>query len=45
LSGPHVIVVQAAVGGPKLSPIPLSPLSIRDRFMRSSVANFEPRCS
>ena len=33
LSGPHVIVVQAAAGGPKLSPIPLSSLSIRDRFM------------
>jgi len=49
MSGPHVIVVQAAVGGPKLSPIPLSSLSIRDRFMsrvslvcgqKGSVENF-----
>ncbi len=31
-SGPHVIVAKAAPGSPKLSPIPLSPLVIRDRF-------------
>ena len=30
--GPHVIVAKVAPGSPKLKPIPLSPLVIRDRF-------------
>lgn len=35
--GPHVIVAKVAPGSPKLKPIPLSPLVIRDRF-REAVA-------
>ena len=34
--GPHVIVTKAEPGGPPLSPIPLSPIFIRDRF-RSAI--------
>jgi len=30
--GPHVIVARVAPGSPKLTPIPLSSLVIRDRF-------------
>ncbi len=32
--GPHIIVVRAAPGSPPLKPIPLSPVTIRDRFMK-----------
>jgi len=32
-TGPHVIVATVAPGSPKMSPIPLSPVAIRDRFM------------
>lgn len=33
-NGPHVIVVRVAPGSPALEPIPLSPVYMRDRFMR-----------
>ena len=32
--GPHIIVIRVAPGSPTLSPIPLLPGIIRDRFMR-----------
>jgi len=32
--GPHVVVIRVAPGSPALKPIPLSPVYIRDRFMR-----------
>jgi len=31
--GPHIIVIRVAPGSPAVSPIPLSPVAIRDRFM------------
>jgi len=33
-NGPHIIVIRVAPGSPALNPIPLSPVYIRDRFMR-----------
>jgi sulfopyruvate decarboxylase subunit beta len=35
LPGPHVIVCQILPGGPACPPIPLSPVALRDRFMRA----------
>jgi sulfopyruvate decarboxylase subunit beta len=35
-NGPHIIVIRVAPGSPALNPIPLSPVYIRDRFIRES---------
>lgn len=37
--GPHVIVAKVDPGSPKLSPIPLSPAVIRDRFRTAVLAS------
>jgi sulfopyruvate decarboxylase subunit beta len=33
--GPHVIVCRILPGGPSCPPVPLSPVALRDRFMRA----------